>query len=100
MEKRAAKLAHGVLYLLMLMIFLSGYLISTADDRGIDVFDWFTVPSMGELIDSQEDIAGLVHEYLAYTLIAMVVLHALAALKHHFIDKDNVLKRMVKPTKI
>lgn len=96
LEQRAASLAHGILYLLLLTIFSSGYLISTADGRGIDVFNWFTVPGLGEVFDQQEDIAGLVHEYLAYGLIALVVVHALAALKHHFVDKDEVLSRMVR----
>lgn len=95
-EQRLASVAHFLLYSLMLAIFTSGYLISTADGRGIDVFDWFTVPSIGELIENQEDIAGLVHEYLAYGLICLVVVHALAALKHHFIDKDDTLRRMTR----
>lgn len=95
-EQRAARFAHILLYLLMLSLFVSGYLISTADGRGIDVFDWFTVPAMGEFIEQQEDIAGWIHEYLAYSLIGLVLLHAAAALKHHFIDKDAVLRRMLK----
>lgn len=98
-ENRLASLAHGTLYLLLLTIFISGYLISTADGRGIDLFNWFTVPGLGEFINNQEDIAGEVHEYLAYTLIGLVVLHALASIKHHFINKDSTLTRMLKPTK-
>jgi len=96
-ENKAAELVHRLIYLLMFSLFISGYLISTADGRGIDVFDWFTVPSIGELIANQEDIAGLVHEWLAYSLIALAVVHAVAAIKHHLIDKDNTLKRMLKP---
>ena len=99
LEQIAAKLAHLMLYLLLLCIFTSGYLISTADGRGIDVFDWFTVPGLGELFAQQEDVAGFVHEYLAYGLIGLVLVHALAALKHHFIDKDRVLSRMVRVKK-
>jgi len=90
-----AKLAHGALYTLMLIIMCSGYLISTADGRAIEVFAWFEVASMGELFANQEDVAGAIHEYAAYILIAMAVLHALAALKHHFIEKDPTLKRML-----
>lgn len=96
-ENKAATLVHRLIYLLMFSLFISGYLISTADGRGIDVFDWFTVPSIGELIANQEDIAGLIHEWLAYSLIALASVHALAAIKHHMIDKDNTLKRMLKP---
>ena len=95
-EVKVAKLTHAFLYLLILLIMLSGYLISTADGRGIEVFSLFTVPSMGELIANQEDIAGDIHEWLAYIVIGLAVLHALAALKHHFIDKDQTLIRIVK----
>lgn len=96
-ENRLASAAHGLLYLLLFSLFISGYLISTADGRGIDVFNWFAVPSLGELIEDQEDIAGLVHEWLAYSLIGLALLHAVAALKHHFVNKDETLKRILKP---
>lgn len=96
-EQKTAKLVHLLLYLGLFGLFISGYLISTADDRGIDIFNWATVPSLGELFANQEDLAGEIHEWVAYSLIALVSLHALAALKHHFIDKDLTLKRMIKP---
>jgi len=89
---------HLALYVLLFAIMLSGYLISTADSRGIDVFEWFEVPGFGSLFENQEDIAGLFHQYAAYSLIGLVILHAAAAIKHHFIDKDNTLKRMIRKT--
>lgn len=95
-EKKASKLGHIALYTLLLGMFVSGYLISTADGRSIDIFNWFAVPSIGELIDNQEDIAGDIHFYLAWTLIVTAALHALAALKHHFFNKDNTLKQMLR----
>jgi cytochrome b561 len=93
-EQRAAHLVHGLLYLLLYALMVSGYLISTADGRAIDVFGLFGIPATltGK---QQEDIAGVVHEVLAYAVIALATLHALAALKHHFIDRDNTLKRML-----
>jgi len=94
-EQKIAKVAHVTLYLLILVICTSGYLISTADGRGIEVFNWFVLPSLGELFKEQADIAGLVHKFSAYALMSLVLLHALAALKHHFIDKDTTLKRML-----
>ncbi|WP_394200178.1 cytochrome b [Shewanella waksmanii] len=96
-EQTVASWTHRALYLLLLLILVSGYLISTADGRPILVFDWFSVPSMGELFDEQADLAGLAHQYLAYTLIGLVVLHVLGALKHQFIDKDNTLLKIIKP---
>lgn len=91
----AARIAHVAMYLLLAMIFTSGYLISTADGSSIDVFDLFAVPATLTSIPEQEDVAGLVHEYLAYTLIGLVLVHALAALKHHFLDRDDTLRRML-----
>lgn len=95
-EKKASKLGHIALYTLLLVMFVSGYLISTADGRPIDIFNWFALPSIGELIDNQEDIAGDIHFYLAWTLIVTAALHAIAALKHHFFNKDNTLKQMLR----
>lgn len=93
-EKLASKLAHIAIYILLFSLMISGYLISTADSRGIDVFNWFTVPGLGELFDDQADLAGLIHKYIAYTLITFSLLHAGAAIKHHLVDKDDTLKRM------
>lgn len=95
-EAKLGSMAHMALYFLLLLVMISGYLISTADGRGIEVFTWFTVPSAGELFTDQEDVAGLIHEYAAYAIIGLVLLHAVAALKHHFIDRDNTLTRMLK----
>jgi cytochrome b561 len=96
-EHRAARLAHGLMYVLVFAIMLSGYLISTADGRAIEVFGWFAVPATLQDIDGQEDVAGDVHFYLAVTLMVIVGVHALAALKHHFIDRDPTLRRMLRP---
>lgn len=97
-EQKAAHWMHNGLYILLFILMISGYLISTADGRGISVFGWFEVPSILSGIDNQEDIAGGVHEILAYILIAFVVVHAVGALKHHFIDKDRTLTRMLGQT--
>ena len=94
-EILAAKIAHALLYLLVALIMLSGYLISTAEGAPIDVFDWFAVPATITSIPQQEDLAGVIHEYLAYVFIGLASLHALAALKHHFVNRDNTLRRML-----
>lgn len=97
-ERRGAGVVHGLLYLLLFALMLSGYLISTAEGRGLEVFDWFTLPATVSGIEHQEDIAGQVHLVLAWSLIVLAALHALAALKHHFIDRDATLKRMLRTT--
>ena len=94
-ERKAAAWVHRMLYVLMYMLILSGYLISTADGRGIHVFGLFSLPAGISGLQSQADIAGKVHEVLAFALIALTILHAMAALKHHFVDRDQTLKRML-----
>ncbi|MFT6905223.1 MAG: cytochrome b561 [Oleiphilaceae bacterium] len=100
LEEKLANAVHILLYVLILFIFFSGYLIATAGQREVSLFSIFDLPPLPFQIESQEDLAGEWHFYLAWTLIIMVVCHALAALKHHFYDKDNVLKNMLKPSKI
>ncbi len=97
LENTAAHFAHLGLYLVIAVLLVSGYLISTADGRAVDVFGLFSVPATLTERGSQEEIDGEVHEILAWLLMAMVAVHALAALKHHIINKDNTLKRMLKP---
>ncbi|WP_263143188.1 cytochrome b [Pseudomonas sp. RIT-PI-AD] len=89
-----AKAGHALLYLGLFALMISGYLISTADGRGISVFGLFEVPATLTAIPDQEDVAGKVHLYLAWALVIFAGVHALAALKHHFIDRDATLVRM------
>jgi cytochrome b561 len=97
-EKRLAGWLHVLFYPLLFVLMLSGYLISTADGRAISVFGQFSVPATLTGIPNQEDIAGDIHQILGYILIGLVALHALAALKHHFLDRDGTLKRMLRGT--
>ncbi len=98
-EKKLARIMHLLLYLMLFSVIVSGYFISTADGRAIEVFNWFEVPAYPIGIEQQEDIAGAVHWYLALTLMALVALHTVGALKHHIIDRDETLKRMLRVAK-
>ena len=93
--RRAASAAHWLLYLLLLTLLVSGYLISTADGKPLSVFGWFHLPALLSQAGLQADLAGDVHLWLAWSLVLISALHALAALKHHFIDRDMTLKRML-----
>lgn len=94
-ERLLASAAHAGLYALLFAVMLTGYLISTADGRAIDVFGLFSVPATVHEIENQEDIAGEIHLALAITLVSIASIHALAALKHHFWNRDRTLKRML-----
>lgn len=91
----ASTIVHWLLYGLLLVTVTLGYLISTADGRAVSVFGWFEIPATVTSIPSQEDLAGELHFYFAVTLLILAGLHALAALKHHFINKDATLLRML-----
>ncbi len=94
-EINIAKVVHWALYLGVILILITGYLIATSENRPIEVFETFNIPVLIQAFDEQEDIAGFIHEWAAYTLMAFVGLHMAGALKHHFIDKDKTLKRML-----
>ena len=81
--KAIAFSVHLVLYLLVFLLGLTGYLISTAESQALSVFNGFELPALIEPFVDQADIAGVIHKWLGYILIGLVALHALGALKHH-----------------
>ena len=83
------------LYVGLFAVMFAGYLISTADGVGIPVFDLFEVPALISGLPDQAETAGWIHLYLAWVLVVFSGLHGLVALKHHFIDRDVTLKRML-----
>ncbi len=94
-QKLATHVAHGLLYLLMVAIPLSGWLMSSA--KGFQTV-WFGVLPIPDLLGKDKELGNLlaiVHKTLNFSLLALVTLHVLAALKHHFIDKDVILRRML-----
>ena len=94
-EKRIAHGGHGLLYILMIAVPIGGWLYSSA--LGFPIV-WFSVVHLPNLVAKDKalaDMIGPVHETAAWTLIIVALLHAAAAIKHHFVDRDNVLKRML-----
>lgn len=97
LERLAAELGHIVLYALLLGVLVSGYLISTAEGDPISVFGWFQVPALITGLPDQATLAGKVHWYGAIALMVLSGGHALAAIKHHWIDHNDTLARMFTP---
>lgn len=93
-QHQLASLVHSLMTLLLILICITGYFMVTGKGDALAVFDLFAIPSVFKLAAGQIDLAGAIHLYAAYALIVMASLHALAALKHHFIDKDQTLVRM------
>lgn len=94
-EARASAVTHGALYLLMLTVPLLGWLQSSA--AGFSVV-WFGVLPLPDLVGKDKALADTfkeLHEGSVNLLVALVVLHAAAALYHQHVRHDGVLARMV-----
>lgn len=86
---------HWLMYALMIAIPLSGWLMSSA--KGFQTV-WFGLLPLPDLLPKNAalgDLLAEVHEVLNYTLLGLVIVHTTAALKHHFIDRNDVLTRML-----
>jgi cytochrome b561 len=94
-EQTVARFFHGLLYALMFLLPLSGWLMSSAGGYEVSFFGLFTLPSLISPNKALGNFFGDAHTYLGYTLIAVIVLHVLAALHHYFIRKNDVLRRML-----
>lgn len=94
-QRSAAEVTHVLLYLLMFAIPLSGWLMSSA--KGFQTV-WFGVLPLPDLLDKNEglgDALKQLHVLLNFSMAGLVVVHLGAVLKHHFLDRDDVLTRMI-----
>src|SRR3990167_216533 len=95
LEKLAARSVHWAFYIFMFAMPITGWLITSAAGLPASFFGLFVLPN---LIAPNEELRILfqdIHQWLGYALIATIVLHTSAALKHHFINKDDILWRML-----
>jgi cytochrome b561 len=99
-EKAGARLVHSFLYVALIGMPLTGWLMSSAAGRSVSVFGLFVLPDLVTVNKQLGDFFYEAHGYLAYALMAAIAGHAAAALKHHFIDKDLTLKRMLPFVKV
>ena len=94
-QRIASHITHMLLYALMIAVPLSGWLMSSA--KGFQTV-WFGVLPIPDLIGKDRELGkqlATVHALLNYTMLVLVATHIAAALKHHFIDRDSVLRRML-----
>jgi len=94
-QRRSAAVSHVLLYVLLLVIPISGYLYSSS--TGVQVVYLGLVP-LPDLVPKDKALAAALracHVGLNFTLLTLVCVHATAALRHHFIDRDTVLRRML-----
>jgi cytochrome b561 len=98
-QQLAAHVSHSVLYGLILITPLIGWFISSARNFPVSLFGLFTLPDFVQPDTARYEFFHSTHEVLATTLLFVALVHAAAALKDHFFDRDNVLRRML-PVKL
>jgi cytochrome b561 len=94
-QQRAAGLTHGLLYTLMLAVPLTGWLMSSAKGFPVVYLGVLPLPDLVAKDEALGDFFKGAHEILTSGLLLLVGLHVAAALKHHLIDRDATLARML-----
>ena len=94
-QKLAAYIVHMLLYASILIMPLSGLLMSTASGYPINLFGLYELPLFLEKSKPLAKTCYTIHVYVSYLTIGLVATHIGAALKHHFVDKNQVLMRMI-----
>ncbi|SFW39088.1 MULTISPECIES: cytochrome b [Luteibacter] len=94
-QRVAAQVVHGFLYLLIVALPLTGWAFNSAHGYPLQYFKQFNLPALVEKNDALSSVFGEVHEYLFWFLILVLVAHVGGALKHHLIDRDDTLRRML-----
>jgi cytochrome b561 len=93
-QRRAAVGVHWALYALLLAIPVSGWLYSSAAGVPTVYLGLWQLPDLVAKDKALADLLRLAHVALNFALLALVVVHVAAALKHHFVDRDGLIVRM------
>ncbi|WP_306253680.1 cytochrome b [Parvularcula sp. IMCC14364] len=98
-ERLVSKTTHILFYVLMIGIPMAGWLMVSASPMNIDtmifkIIPWPHFPGIPQT-EALEAFFKDVHNYMAIAAVVLIVLHVAAALKHHFVNRDAVLTRMI-----
>jgi len=94
-QRLAAHATHGVLYLFMLALPLSGWIYNSANGNPLQWFKQFNLPALMGKNEDLAEIAKETHEILFWILVVVLVAHVGGALVHHWFERDNTLLRML-----
>lgn len=94
-ERRLARATHVAFYVLLFAMPLTGWLMSSAKNYSVSWFGLFTWPNLIGKDETAFNVLRTTHHLLGGALLTLAVLHVLAALKHHFWNRDDVLRRML-----
>ncbi len=94
-QRTASSLAQNGLYGLIAVSILTGWARVSSNGSPANVFNWFTLPAIVPKDEALHAWTEILHDWSSWAIIAIAAIHAAAALKHHFIDRDNVLRSML-----
>ena len=94
-ERAAAQISHALLYVLMFALPLSGWIINSAAGVPFKIFWQIPLPAIVASDKPTAELAALVHLSLFAMLAALLVLHIVAALRHHLVKRNDLLRRML-----
>ena len=94
-QRKSATAVHHILVLAMVLMPVTGYLVSTSAGQPIPMFGGFELPVLLRVGESTRDLLIQVHYYCAYGTLGLAAMHAGAAFKHQFVDRDGILARML-----
>ncbi len=94
-QRTLAQATHWLLYVLVFLLPITGVLGSAASNYPVTWFGAFAIPPLLEPNEALGDLLHEIHKILAGSLAVVAGIHLLGALKHHFVDKDDILRRML-----
>jgi cytochrome b561 len=94
-QVKAAAAAHHLLYVLIIVVPITGYLYSLAAGVPVVYLGLWKMPVLIETSDGLKEVFKLAHVWLNYLMAAIVAVHAAAAIKHQVVDRDGTLGRML-----
>jgi len=94
-ERWLARAGHRGLYALMLLMPLSGYVINSAANFPLNVFGLFQIPNLTPESEPLGELASWLHLAFFWGFVAVLTAHIGGALRHHFVLRDNILRRML-----
>lgn len=95
MEKMAARTVHRLFYFFMFALPISGWLMTSAAGLPVSFFGFFLLPDLVSSSEENRLLLQTIHTWLGYGLILIFFAHVSAAMKHHLINKDTILRRML-----
>lgn len=94
LEQKLAVAVHALLFLGLVAMPLSGWIMSNAGGHPAGFFGLFNLPTLVDKSETIREISAAIHGLLGKAMIAVIALHLAGALKHHFVYRDDTLRRM------